>query len=57
MKYKLKLGKSKISYNSLRKMINNLPDDKETVKKLPKSEQEIEDKLEKIRTDGIWKIC
>ena len=54
--YKLKLGKSKISYNSIKKMIDNLLDEKEVKKKPPKSEQEITDVIEKLRTEGKWQI-
>lgn len=56
MKYNLKLGKPKISYNSLRKMIDNLPDEKQVKKKPTKSQHELELKLEKIRTEHIWEI-
>lgn len=56
MEYILKVGKSKISYNSLRKMINNLPDEKQVKKKPTKSQQDIERKLEEIRTKHIWEI-
>ena len=56
MEYNLKLDKSNITYNSLRKMIDNLHDEKQVKKKLPKSEKEITNKIEKMRTEGIWEI-
>lgn len=54
--YKLKLGKSNISYDLIKKIIDNLPDDKEVKKKQQKSKENIEHELEELRTKHIWEI-